>query len=237
VPLAALFGCTFIINLPDRKDRRRAILAEIEKIGMPLAPGVVELFPGIRPSQAAGFPSRGVRGCFLSHLGILKEARCRGLDSVLILEDDLVISPAVGDYFESLRAALVQQPWYFLYFGHREEVPSPVPPVLVPFDGPIVTAHFYAVREPAISGLVDYLEEVQLRRPGDPAGGPMHVDGALSMFRQRNPELATRIAAPNLGWQRPSRSDIHSTWLQSAPLFRHAYDAARVVRSALGKKC
>ena len=204
---------------------------------MPFTPGVVELFPGIRPSEAAGFPSRGVRGCFLSHLSILKEARRRGLDSVLILEDDLVISPFVRDHFESVHAALAQQPWHFLYFGHREIVPGLVPLALVPFDGPIVTAHFYAVREPSISGLVDYLEEVQLRRAGDPAGGPMHVDGALSMFRQRNPELVTRIAAPSLGWQRPSRSDIHSTWLQSAPLFRYAYGAARALRSGLGKKC
>jgi len=202
---------------------------------MPLSPGAVELFPGIRSGEAAGFPSAAVRGCFLSHLGVLREARRRHLKSVLILEDDVVLSPLVRDQFDSLRAALADS-WDIVYLGHRETVSGGSLPALLPFNGPIVTAHFYAVREPAISGLVDYLEEVQLRPAGHPAGGPMHVDGALSMYRQRNPGLLTRIADPNLGWQRPSRSDIHSTWLQSAPLFRHAYDAARAVRAVIARK-
>ncbi len=231
MPLSELFDCTFIVNLPQRADRRRAVTKELRKAGIELAGGAVELFPAIRPKESAGFPSPGVRGCFLSHLAILKEARRRGLASILILEDDLVISPLVIASFERIRE-LVQQTWWdIIYFGHCEEPPANGALALVSFDGPIRTSHFYAINEPALSCLVDYLEYAQLREPGDPQGGPMHLDAALTMFRLANPDLVTLISAPNLGWQRPSSSDIHSNWFQQAPLFRNAYDIARGVRS------
>ena len=233
--LSALFDCTFIVNLPHRKDRRRAILSELEKSGIGLNHQSVELFPAIRPEDAAGFPSAGVRGCFLSHLAILKEARSRALNTALIIEDDLVISPKIISQFETLRTAS-QQPWDILYLGHCETVPEQNPLALIPFKGPIRTSHFYAIKEPALSNLIDYLESVQLRKAGDPEGGPMHLDAALTMFRQANPGLTTLIAAPNLGWQRPSRSDIHSSWFQSAPVFRNVYDLARNIRGVLSSK-
>lgn len=36
----------------------------------------------------------------------------------------------------------------------------------------------------------------------------MHVDGAYSWFRKDHPFLRTLLADPELGYQRPSRSDI-----------------------------
>ncbi|MCI5210545.1 MAG: hypothetical protein D3910_17540 [Candidatus Electrothrix sp. ATG2] len=68
------FGKIYVINLPERVDRRREVTAALKRIGISFAPGKVELFPAIRPTEAAGFPSPGVRGCFLSHLSVLKKA-------------------------------------------------------------------------------------------------------------------------------------------------------------------
>ena len=234
--LGDFFGCTFVINLAERKDRRAQITRELEAAGMPFSPGKVEIFPAVRPIEALGFPSPGVRGCFLSHLGILKLARERRLSSVLILEDDLVISPLVREFQDHILSFLSTARWDMVYFGHIEQVSNQSPPGFIPFTGPLVTAHFYAVNGPLIGRLIDYLEQVQTRPPGDPDGGPMHLDGALNMFRQRNPDTVTLIAQPNLGWQRPSRSDLHSTWLQSAPVFRHGYDLARNVRALFRKR-
>jgi glycosyl transferase family 25 len=129
----------------------------------------------------------------------------------------------------------LEQPCDLAYFGHVEPVASRGVPQLLPFSRPLMTSHFYAIKEPALSRLIDFLEQAQIRLPGDPAGGPMHLDGALTMFRQANPDLLTRIASPNLGWQRPSRSDIHSNWFQQAPVFRHFYDVARAIRSLKGR--
>jgi len=78
------FGLTRVINLADRKDRYREISQQLELIGTPFAAGKVEVFPAVRVADAAGFPSPGVRGCFLSHLGVLQDARARGVASVLV---------------------------------------------------------------------------------------------------------------------------------------------------------
>jgi len=236
VSLGDLFGCTFIINLPERKDRRKAITRELEQIAMPLAPGKVEVFSAIRPSEAAGFPSPGIRGCFLSHLGVLLEAKQRNLRNVLVLEDDLAVSPLINMHFSSIRAELEKADWGLAYLGHVEKVSDELPLRLIPFSGPIVTAHFYAVNGPVLDRLIDYLQQVLKRPAGHPEGGPMHLDGALTMFRQANQDIMTLIAEPNLGWQRSSRSDLHSNWFQRAPVFGEMYDAARFVRRIVTRR-
>jgi hypothetical protein len=231
--LTDLFGCTFVINLPERRDRRRAITRELERAGTPFSRGKVELFSAVKPKVAAGFPSRGVRGCFLSHLSVLRLARERDCESVLILEDDLTLSPLLGPNVDVLADVLQRKTWGFVYLGHVEPLDEAEGANLLPFTGPLRTSHFYAVSRPAIDALCQYLEAAHDRAPGDPAGGPMHLDAALTMFRAEHPELTTYIANPNLGWQRSSRSDIHSTFSQSAPVLRNFYDVARYLRGRL----
>jgi hypothetical protein len=235
VGLADLFGCTFVINLKERKDRRRAVTRELNLAGMPFAPGKVELFNAVRVVEASGFPTPGVRGCFLSHLGVLMEARQRDLPSVLVLEDDVAFSPLINQHFSTLVSALGGK-WDFAYLGHVERLSTKPPLSLIPFSGPVVTAHFYAVNGPVLDRLIEYLQQVQKRSPGHPLGGPMHFDGALTMFRQANPDVVTLLAQPNLGWQRSSRSDLHSNWFQSAPVFGEVYDVARYIRRVITKR-
>lgn len=233
--LADLFGCTFVINLKERKDRRQGVTRELNMAGMHFAPGSVELFSAVRVADAAGFPTPGVRGCFLSHLGVLLEAQRRKLSSVLVLEDDVAFSPLINQHFSTLAASL-RQKWDFVYLGHVEKLSEEPPLALIPFSGPVVTAHCYAVNGPILDRLIDYLQKVQSRPPGHPLGGPMHLDGALTMFRQANPDVVTLIAQPNLGWQRSSRSDLHSSWFQSAPVFGEVYDVARYIRRVITKR-
>lgn len=227
--LSTIFDCVFIINLEERSDRRRAVIGELRDIGIELAPGKIELFKAARVADQAGFPTPGVHGCYLSHLGVLREAKKRGLRNVLILEDDIAFSPLLREAAAEVQAAL-SVPWDFAYLGHIETVASPSPVRFKPYPGPLVTAHCYAVNAPVLDPLIDFLQKVLTRPPGHPDGGPMHFDGALTMFRQANPEWLTLIAEPNLGWQRSTRSDIHSNWFQQAPVFGEMYDVARFVR-------
>ena len=231
--LSDYFERTYAINLPERKDRRRAIVGELQRAGLPVARGKVELFAAVKPKNRLGFPSIGALGCFLSHYQILCTALNRALGNVLIVEDDLVISPQLNMYLDSLLGQLRSQDWGIVYFGHVEPVAEAGEPQFVAFDRPVLTSHFYAVNGPVIARLVRYLEQVQARQPGDPLGGPMHLDGALTMFRQANPDVLTLLAQPNLGTQRPSRSNITCPWYERIPVIQQAADLGRIVRDRL----
>jgi len=228
--LTDYFDCAYVINLPERKDRRRAVVRELEGAGMPLQPGKVEIFPAIRPKEPMGFPNIGARGCFLSHLGVLNCAIERKLRNVLVIEDDLTLSPLIHTHLGELVRELESKPWGIVYLGHIESVSESGPPRLTPVDRPLITCHLYAVNGPVIPRLRDYLNEVLERQPGDPLGGPMHYDGAVNMFRQFNPDVQSLLAEPNLGKQRLSRSNINAPWYEELPVLRNAADGYRIVR-------
>src|SRR5271155_4920613 len=116
--LADLFGRTFVINLPERRDRLAAINRQLDNVGMGFNRSTVKLHPATRCSEVGGFPSTAVRGCFLSHLAVLREARAEGLRTVLIMEDDLAISPLFASSCARLMQEAEDHPWGFIYFGH-----------------------------------------------------------------------------------------------------------------------
>jgi len=231
---ADCFSRTYAINLPERIDRRKGLLAELRSQNQELKTRRMELFPGIRPDSAEGFPNRGVRGCFLSHLGVLRRALDERLDSVLVLEDDVGFSPLLGERLSAIDRELREQPWGFVYLGHRLELAStPEGRCLVPYSGEILTAHCYAVHGSVLPSLVEFLEAIPGRPPGHPEGGPMFPDGALSFFRERHAEFLTLAAAPSLVFQRSSRSDLTPRWFDRIPGLRQT---AGLVRSLRGQK-
>jgi GR25 family glycosyltransferase involved in LPS biosynthesis len=66
----------FYINLDRRTDRRAEVEKEFADKGL-----VVERFPAVEYTP-------GAIGCNLSHIEVLKLARARGYESVMIFEDD-----------------------------------------------------------------------------------------------------------------------------------------------------
>lgn len=72
----------------------------------------------------------------------------------------------------------------------------------------IMTAHALLINRDTIPLLISYLEAMLARPAGSLQGGPMHVDGAYSWFRNAHPEMRTLIThVPYIG-QRSLRSDI-----------------------------
>lgn len=206
------FDKIFIINLPFRADRRLEMAQQLKSIGLSFDSPNVELFAAVRPENAGGFPSIGARGCFMSHLGILRNARLAGYNRILILEDDLDFVPDFNLRIDDTLSKLKQQTWSIFYGGYKlmslKEKSTKIIDTIDSFDA-VMTCHLMAVQGNAIAELVTYLEAMLARPAGDKDGGPMHVDGAYSWFRRAHPHYVTLIAQPELGHQRPSRTDIH----------------------------
>lgn len=204
------FDSVYIINLPARTDRKMEMEDQFSKIGVHIDGERVRFFPAIRPDGPAGFPTLGTRGCFLSHLAALTHARDSGVSNVLLIEDDCNFVGNFSDRMVLLQDTMPKNAWSFLYGGTLNTIePNKLQNGwLDPAQG-VMGSHFFAVSGAVLPDLVAYLEAMLQRPPGDPLGGPMHVDGAYSWFRAAHPACATYVAVPELAYQRSSATDIH----------------------------
>jgi glycosyl transferase, family 25 len=221
----------YVVNLPARRDRRVEFGVQLESIGQSW--DAVRLFPAIRPTEAGPFASVGTRGCFLSQLEVLRKVRDK---PILILEDDLNFARDFAERAGRILQFLSENPWGVFYGGHDthgEPVEHLQP---FPADKGILLAHMVAFHKDIVPRVVDYLEAMLRRPAGDPEGGPMHVDGAYSWFRKANPDVITRLAVPQLGCQRHSRTDIHRLkWHDRTIGVAQATAALRRMRNRLGR--
>lgn len=229
--LLNFFDKSYIINLPERIDRRRQMEEELKMLGF-VEPSRVVFFPAIKPDDRGDFPNLGARGCFLSHLAVLKEAQRENLNNVLIMEDDLLFTRFLIQQQDEAVNELQQLNWDIAYPGHGESLPPGTEGIFQKYSQPLVLAHFVAFNRKAIAQVVDFLEIVLSRPAGHPDGGPMHVDGAYSTFRMQHPDLVTLIANPSLGIQRSSPSSIAGyKWFETAPVLAQLLGAARSVKN------
>lgn len=216
------FDRTRIINIPSRKDRRIETVEELTRNGFHMDEARVGFFEAVTPSEENGFPSIGARGCFLSHLGVLEEAMRLNLKNILILEDDIQFSRRISEYGKQAIESLEGMEWDIVYFGHPFEGNSSVSvPAWKVVDQPIHLSHFYAVNGKSVRKLRDFLLQILERPPGHPDGGPMHYDAALNTLIQSNKDFLAYYFTWNLGYQRPSRTDLHAlSFADRAPLLR-----------------
>jgi glycosyl transferase, family 25 len=230
--------CGFLVNLPERKDRLEAAKKELARVGWSLGPAGVTLYAAKRFSDSAGFPSPSARGCFISHSECLKEALRLGKTSVLMLEDDIAFASSLPNLLDSVVTQLNEVDWDFCYFGHEQTDsikragPQTDKVTLVPFQGHLLTTHFYLLNARILSKLVMHLERLANGRPGDPIYGPMPIDGAFNTFRLLNPDVVTLVVDPKLGWQRSSRSDINPGRLDRLHILRPLMTALRNLKNA-----
>lgn len=221
--LLEYFDHLYVINLASRTDRRDEMQSQLKRIGLSLDDSQVTLFEAIRPDGPGDFPSIGARGCFMSHLGVLRLAERAGHERILVFEDDLDFADDFTERWPHLQEILSRESWS-IFYGTYEALPNGPPPGtgllrVMPSAEGLVNLQFVGYRRMTIVPLVGYLDAMLKRPAGHMAGGPMHVDGALSWFRAQHPDQVTLIAAPQLGYERPSRTDIHAIgWYDRWPL-------------------
>ncbi len=223
-----LFHHPQVINLAHRSDRRRQVNAQLKRAGVQAG-----FFLAQRMTEAGDWPSAGARGCFDSHFRILEQALSANEPNVLLIEDDLEFAPDFRAVEELVMAQIAEADWDICYLGHLFADESTPPHALERTDEPVMTTYFYAVNGRILPRLVEFLRQVRERPAGHPLGGPQHVDGALTMFRQQNPDVCTLLVKPRLGIQSASRSDVNAAWYDQLPLAGALINFARRCRRKL----
>lgn len=215
------FDKIYIINLESRADRRTEIEVELKKINLSITHPKIKLFKAIKPVATGEFPSIGARGCFLSHLGVLKDAKYNKYQRILIFEDDLDLNISFHKESDLVLNDLVTTDWDIFYGDYRIKdfsLKLTGNSKKIDFDLSVGTADFIGFNGSVIDKLIDYFEVMMNRKGGDILGGPMHVDGAYTWFRKDNPNTCTIVATPKLGYQRSSASDIADfSWRKIIP--------------------
>ena len=166
----------------------------------------------------------------MSHL----DTRPHPMRSLLILEDDFDFSRDGQGHAAGILKHLSAEDWDFFYGAHVMPAGKRRGLMALAPDEPVLTASFLALSGQVIPPLVDFLDAMRLRPAGSAEFGPMHVDGAYTVFRMLHPAYRTFAAFPSLGHQRSSRSDITPSnmildrWALTRPigsLLRRGYNA------------
>jgi glycosyl transferase family 25 len=229
------FGRIAIIHLPERTDRLRALQRELTRVGIDVRGTKVTIPDAPKPEDDGGFPSRGVHGNFLSHLGILRDALRDGLESVWVLEDDAIFSRRFVREATALAASLRGRPWDLCFLGHSlSHELAGLPRGLVPYDQRFYWSHCYAVHRRVLPRLIDYFTETMSNEPGHPRGGRVYIDGAYTLFRRLHPDVVTLVANPVLSAQRGSSSSLGGLrWYDRGGALRMPIHLARGLRDEL----
>lgn len=203
------FDLIRVVNLPARTDRRREMERELRRVGLAGDPRVA-FVAASAPDTSGPFHSRGALGCYLSHLGILREAAALNR-SVLILEDD-------ADFVDLPAGYPANCPGIF-YGGYL----APTSDDLHASD--IIGSHCMGFSAAVAQALVPYLEHL-LANPPLPS-----IDGSYVWFRRAHPDVPTEFAVPPVAVQRPSRTDIgRLRFFDRWPVLRQAVGQARRVK-------
>lgn len=184
----APFDMIRVINLPERKDRRREMMRELAALGLDGDPRVA-FFAAIRPRDAGRFSSIGAHGVYRSQHAILREAAERNC-SVLILEDDCAFLPEARDYDFG-------EGWDIFYGGYDAADPENLEA------SNIIGAHMMGFTAKAAAQVSVYLDDLRVEEGIHPP-----IDAAYIWFRRAHPDARVRFATPSLAFQRASRSDI-----------------------------
>ncbi len=221
--LLGLFPRVRIINLEHRRDRRAEMIGELERIGIAVDGEHVAFHKASSFTEPGGFRTKGARGCFHSHLSILREAVAAN-SAVLILEDDADFAGNIEQLLPRALDRLRKANWSIFYgfAGRATQGDAEVDLSLADPASTISMTHCIGFSADTVRLLVPYLDAMLARPPGSPDGGAMDVDGAYSWFRRAHPVAETWCAYPDLATQRPSRTDITPGLLDQLPVTRQA---------------
>ena len=188
--LPSIVGGAFYINLDHRTDRRSEFEGEMKRLGLSC-----ERFGATKRRP-------GILGCGYSHLAVLKEARARQYESVLIFEDDFqfLVEP---DTFWTLMESLKGVSYDVIMLGYNIQHSQPHSDLLLRVTE-AQTASAYLVHSRMYDRLINLYEYAmpQLEQTGQ--HWIYANDQVWKGLQQISDWFATKV---RIGIQRPSYSD------------------------------
>lgn len=188
----------FVISLAAAQERRRAISAQLQALGLPfILFDAIDARQGVPPEYEAlidragtqrnlGRPmSSGEYGCALSHLLVYRRICEEGLPGAIVLEDDAVVGPAFKSFVD--QQAYRSAP--FIQLDHLH-------------------ARIWAFRPPARPSLRQFRDPPASR-------AKLAFDGLFAAARRGLPDRRRRVAGAQGGRLARSRS-ADSTLLRRA---------------------
>ena len=205
------FDRIYVINLPSRPDRLDSVRAEINALGVHDLSSKLFIPEAPICEDAGGFPTKGVRGNFYSHLQNIEDAHSNGFERILVLEDDAIFRSCLRQpYYQNYLLSKVEEHEWSMWFpghfltSHPRNSAKPVYQTTAGFKW----AHCYAVHKRGIQPLRDYLKLVSERPAGHPEGGKMYIDGALHHFRKQFTDQICLVSNPVLSIQKSSNTNL-----------------------------
>lgn len=178
-----MFDRVVCINLDRRADRWEQLQAELPQ-PWPFAP--VERFAAV-DGKSCPCPSwwragGGAWGCYRSHLAIIEDCLNRGVESVLLLEDDALFN---DDFLQDWQEAVQHVPdnWGMLYLGGQHLATGKHPPAKVneywyrPWN--VNRTHAFALRGQTMREVYKWLNEAKDWK------APNHIDHHLGRLHQK----------------------------------------------------
>jgi len=169
------FEKTFVINLKSRPERLEAFKSRCPKWMK------YEVFSAIDADKIA-IPDwwkagGGAFGCYRSHLAIIERCFSDGVESVLILEDDVIFRDQFEDRLDRFMSD-IQSNWEQAYLGGQMLAEQQFPPKrfssesFIPYN--VNRTHAYAVHRSGFEKL--YKHFLNTPFPPNSDGSPSHID-------------------------------------------------------------
>lgn len=195
-PTWSLIDRLVYINVPRRTDRRAEMETEFKRLDIPR--DKIERFYAIERNPA-------FLGCSLSHLAVVKQARERKFQNVLILEDDFDFHPDASLVHSRLQDFMkTYGETYNLVLLAANTLKSESCSDTVDYVRDAQTCAGYLISHRFFDALIDCWEKayVHLERTGN------HGLYMCDMSWKQLQHGPTYVFRPRLGYQRISRSDL-----------------------------
>lgn len=228
-----------IINLPERTDRKAAVLRELAGIGITHFGPNISFYAAKRPpSGQDGEGANRPNGALISHREAIRETLASGAKSLLVLEDDIFFRRREEAEIDAILAAMRAAPFDVIYLGYlepAEEVLSGEP--LAAFDGRVIGGHFCGMNRAFMERILAFMDGFGRPGPDGTICNPTHRDGAFNLFIEKNQDVIRKLAVPCLAIQRSSRTDLHENrYYDRTPILREALGIARALRNSMRRR-